>query len=292
MQEILQVTISGLATGAIYAMVAMGFTLLWQTTSTINFAQGEFVMLPAFLMLGGIVVLDLPLAVAFVGALLISAALLGAAFKRAIIDPMIRHGVLPLAIATIGLTLALKNGVKAIYGAEAHPFPHPFPVEIWRVLGVAFSSYDIAVIASVAAVVFALNRFLNGTMTGRSMQAVAQNPEAAVVLGIDVKRLILYTFVVNAALAAAAALLVTPVYLFKFDLGESLGLKAFYAAIIGGFNQMRGALVGGLIVGVLENLSAVYFAPAYKDAVALGLFVLVILFRPEGLLGREEARRV
>jgi branched-chain amino acid transport system permease protein len=124
------------------------------------------------------------------------------------------------------------------------------------------------------------------------MQAVAQNTEAATVLGIDVKRLILYVFLINALLAAVAALLVTPTYLAKFDMGDVIGLKAFYAAIIGGFNQTRGALLGGVLVGVLENLMGAYVSPAYKEGVALMLFLVVILFRPEGLLGKAEERKV
>jgi branched-chain amino acid transport system permease protein len=121
---------------------------------------------------------------------------------------------------------------------------------------------------------------------------VAQNPEGARVLGLDVERMIKLTFVINAVLATAAALLVAPVYLAKFDLGEVLGLKAFFAAIIGGLNQMRGALVGGLLLGVVENFAAAYVSAQYKDAVALALFVIVILFRPEGLVGRVEERKV
>jgi len=112
------------------------------------------------------------------------------------------------------------------------------------------------------------------------------------VLGINVPRMIFYTFAVNALLACAAALLVTPTYLAKFDMGESLGNKAFFAAIIGGFNNSRGALLGGLIVGVAENLASAYISPAYKDAVALVVFMLVILFKPQGLLGRREERKV
>ena len=134
--------------------------------------------------------------------------------------------------------------------------------------------------------------FLNKTVTGRAMQAVAQNTESASVLGINVPRMIFYTFAINAVLAAAAALLVTPTYLAKFDMGESLGTKAFFAAIIGGFNNSRGALLGGLIVGVCENLAAAYISPAYKDAVALVIFMVVILFKPQGLLGRKEERKV
>src|SRR6185312_14949862 len=130
------------------------------------------------------------------------------------------------------------------------------------------------------------------TLTGRAMQAVAQNTDAARVLGIDVNRMVLYTFLINAALATVAALLVTPTYLAKFDMGDSIGLKAFYAAIIGGFNQTRGALLGGVLVGVLENLVGHYVAPSYKEGVALMLFLVVIVFRPEGLLGKTEERKV
>jgi branched-chain amino acid transport system permease protein len=134
--------------------------------------------------------------------------------------------------------------------------------------------------------------FLSKTVTGRAMQAVAQNVESATVLGINVPRMILYTFIINAVLATAAALLVTPTYLAKFDMGEGLGTKAFFAAIIGGFNNTRGALLGGLIVGVSENLAAAYISPAYKDAVALILFMIVILFKPQGLLGAPMERKV
>ena len=129
--------------------------------------------------------------------------------------------------------------------------------------------------------------FVTRTVTGRAMQAVAQNTDAARVLGIDVKRMVLYTFLINAVLAVVAALLVTPTYLAKFDMGDSIGQKAFFAAIIGGFNQTRGALVGGVLIGVLENLVGFYLSPAYKEGVALMLFLVVILFRPEGLLGKD-----
>jgi branched-chain amino acid transport system permease protein len=292
MQDIAQLLISGLATGAIYALIAMGFTLLWQTSGTINFAQGEFVMVPAFVMLAFMLLLGLPLWASFMLTLAVSALTLGFGFEFLIVRRMIRHGVLPLAIGTIGLTLALRQIVKITYSAEAQPFPYPMPVEVWHVFGVAVSSYDIGVLVAVGALVGGLQLFLARTMTGRAMQAVAQNPEAARVLGLDVERMIRLTFVINAVLATAAALLIAPVYLAKFDLGEVLGLKAFFAAIIGGLNQMRGALVGGLLLGVVENFAAAYVSAQYKDAVALALFVIVILYCPEGLVGRIEERKV
>ena len=291
MADFLQLLVAGTATGAIYALAALGFTLLWQASGTINFAQGEFVMVPAFLTLLGLA-LGAPLWAAFLIACAASMLVLGLGFKKALVDPLRRHGVIPLVIATLGLSIGVKNLVKSAYSAEAHPFPNIFPDTLIAVAGVRISAYDIGTLVLAGAIVLALQGFLNRTLTGRAMQAVAQNTEAATVLGIDVKRMILYVFLINALLAAVAALLVTPTYLAKFDMGESLGTKAFFAAIIGGFNNSRGALLGGLIVGVCENLAAAYISPAYKDAVALIVFMLVILFKPQGLLGKKVERKV
>jgi branched-chain amino acid transport system permease protein len=291
MGDFLQLVISGTATGAIYALAALGFTLLWQASGTINFAQGEFVMVPAFVTLLGLGY-GLPLWLAFALACLASMVVLGLAFKKVVVDPLIRHGVIPLVIASLGLAIGMKNLVKASYSAEAHPFPNVFSDALVSLGFLKVSLYDIGTLALAGAIVFGLQTFLNKTITGRAMQAVAQNTEAATVLGIDVKRMILYVFLINALLAAVAALLVTPAYLAKFDMGDVIGLKAFYAAIIGGFNQTRGALLGGVLVGVLENLTGAYLSPAYKEGVALMLFLVVILFRPEGLLGKAEERKV
>lgn len=289
--DLAQLTISGLATGAIYALAAMGFTLLWQTSSTINFAQGEFVMVPAFIMIGFLAI-GMPLIFAFALTLAASAIIFGVGFKKAIVDPMIRHGVLPLAIAAMALSLALQQGVKIFFGAEARTLPDILPDGVERIAGVAVSYRDVGVLVISFVLILGLQLFLARTLTGRAMQASAQNPDGARVLGINVDRMILYTFLANAALASIAALLVTPIYLAKFDLGGPLGLKAFCAAIIGGFNQMQGALAGGLLIGVIENLTGAYIAPQYKDAAALVLFVIVILFKPEGLFGKREERRV
>ncbi|MFO1396146.1 MAG: branched-chain amino acid ABC transporter permease [Burkholderiales bacterium] len=291
MGDLVQLIVSGTATGAIYALAALGFTLLWQAAGVINFAQGEFVMLPAFAMLffmaGGA-----PLWLAFLLTCAVAALVLGYGFKRVIVDPLIRHGVIPLVIATLGVSIATKSIVRAGYSAEAHPFPSAFPEGVFRVAGVTLSYADVGTLLLAGAIVAGLQAFLNRTVTGRAMQAVAQNTEAARVLGINVKRMVLYVFVINAVLAVVAALLVAPTYLAKFDMGDSIGQKAFFAAIIGGFNQTRGALLGGVLIGILENVVGFYFSPAYKEGVALMLFLLVILFRPEGLLGKAEERKV
>jgi branched-chain amino acid transport system permease protein len=291
MTDFFQLFFSGLATGSIYALAALGFTLLWQASGTINFAQGEFVMLPAFIM---VILLSakVPLILAFLAACAISVVVLGWSFKRGLVDPLFKYGMMPIVVATIGLSIALRNGVRAGYSSEPHPFPQIFPDKLFNLGGVTISAGDIGTFVFALGLVLLVQAFLSRTVTGRAMQAVAQNTESATVLGINVPRMILYTFAINAVLAAAAALLVTPTYLAKFDMGESLGTKAFFAAIIGGFNNSRGALLGGLIVGVCENLAAAYVSPAYKDAVALVIFMVVILFKPQGLLGRKEERKV
>ncbi len=291
MTDLLQLVFSGFATGSIYALAALGFTLLWQASGTINFAQGEFVMLPAFMMLA-FGAAGAPLWLSFGLTCAVAVVVLGWAFKRGIADPLLRFGMMPIVVATIGLAIAARNGVRAGYSAEAHPFPSLFADKLYNIAGVTVTLSDIGTLALALVLVLGTQAFLNKTVTGRAMQAVAQNTESATVLGIDVPRMIFYTFAINALLASAAALLVTPTYLAKFDMGESLGNKAFFAAIIGGFNNSRGALLGGIIVGVCENLAAAYISPSYKDAVALVIFMAVILFKPQGLLGRKVERKV
>jgi branched-chain amino acid transport system permease protein len=289
--EILQLVVSGLATGAIYALAAIGFSLLWQTSQTINFAQGEFVMLPAFFILiaGN---LGLPFWASALVGVAVSILTLGILFKWIVVDPMIRHGVMPLVIATIGLAIAMKESVKEFYSAQAQPFPPLAEDTNITIAGVVFSLQSLVNLAIAVTAVIALQLFLSRTATGRCMQATAQNPGVARILGINVDRMILYTFVINAALVALASLLVTPIYLAKFTNGETLGIYAFIAAIIGGFNQVRGAIVGGLLLGVVDNFAAAYLSAQYRNALPLLILILVILVRPQGLLGRAEERTV
>jgi branched-chain amino acid transport system permease protein len=291
MLDFIQLLLSGTATGAIYALAALGFTLLWQASGTINFAQGEFVMLPAFMMLA-FNAMGLPLLAGFALTCVIAVLVLGWGFKRGIADPLLRFGMMPIVVATLGLSIAIRNGVRAGFSAEAHPFPSLFGDKLIHVAGVTLTAADIGTLAAAVLLVLGTQAYLSRTVTGRAMQAVAQNTESATVLGINVPRMVFYTFAINALLACAAALLVTPTYLAKFDMGEGLATKAFFAAIIGGFNNSRGALLGGVIVGVSENLAAAYVSPAYKDAVALVIFMLVILFKPQGLMGQRVERKV
>ncbi|SIQ48177.1 amino acid/amide ABC transporter membrane protein 1, HAAT family [Rhizobium sp. RU35A] len=292
MSQFLQVMLSGLATGSIYALVAIGFTLVWQAAQTVNFAQGEFVMLPAFFVLAAMKLLGMPFWSALLLGLAISLLVLGLLFKKLIVEPILPHGGITLIIATMALGILLKESVKEFYSAEAQPFPSLFPARHLDFHGAVLSLQDIFNLVLCLAIVVSLTLFLNRTRTGRCMQATAQNPAVAEILGVNVKRMILYTFLINAGLAAIASFLITPVYLAKFSNGESLGLIAFIAAIVGGFNQIRGALVGGLLIGVLDNLTATYVTAEYRAALPLVLLIAVILVRPQGLLGTKEGRAV
>jgi branched-chain amino acid transport system permease protein len=291
MSDLLDLLVAGLATGAIYAIVAVGFTLLWQTSQTINFAQGEFVMLPAFLMLAAMQA-GAPFWLAIPIGILLSLLLLGLGFKMLLVDPMLRHGVLPLAIATMALAIGIKEAVKQFFSAEASPFPSLVPAGDIAILGRMVSLQSLGVLALAILTVAGLTTLLNRTSLGRQMQATAQNPTVARIIGVPVERMILLIFLINAFLVALASLLITPIYLAKFSSGEVLGQAAFIAAIVGGFNQVRGAIAGGLLIGVVDNLSAAYVSTQYRAAVPLILLIVIILFRPQGLLGRAEERTV
>jgi branched-chain amino acid transport system permease protein len=291
MASLIQLLVSGLATGAIYALIAVGFTLLWQTSQTINFAQGEFVMLPAFFVLATMN-LGAPLWFAALVSIAVSVVVLGLLFKFIVVDPMLRYGVLPLVISTIALSILLKESVKDFYSSQAQPFPALVPPTDIHILGAVVSTQSLAVLAVAIITVAMLHVLLNKTRLGRSMQATAQNPALARILGIPVQRMVLYTFLINAVLVAIASILISPIYLAKFTNGETLGMTAFVAAIIGGFNQVRGAILGGVLLGVLDNLSAAYLSSQYRAAFPLLILIAVILFRPQGLLGRIEERTV
>ncbi|MDX3805803.1 branched-chain amino acid ABC transporter permease [Bosea thiooxidans] len=283
--------VGGLATGAIYAIVAIGFALLWQASQTINFAQGEFVMLPAFFALIAMG-MGAPYWLAAIVTIAVSVVILGAMFKYLLVDPMIKNGVLPMAIATMALAIFIKESVKDFYSAEAYPFPSLVPDKTIGILGASLSLQHIGIIVTAIGAIVALTLLLERTSIGRQMQATAQNPTVARLLGIPVQRMILLTFVINAVLVSIASLLVTPIYLAKFSSGETLGLAAFIAAIIGGFNQLRGAIIGGFLLGIVDNLAAAYISTQYRSAVPLFILIVVILFRPHGIAGRKEERTV
>jgi branched-chain amino acid transport system permease protein len=286
--DFIQLLVAGISIGSIYAMTAIGFVLLWQTSNTINFAQGEFVVLPAFTMVLFLMVFRLPFAAAMLATVLVSTLLLGLLVKEVIVARLLQMGVLPLVIATIGLSLLIRYSLQQFWTPLALPFPPLFSRVPIRLATILLSWEELMNVLCAGIIIGALHLFITRTKLGWAMQAVAQNRTLAAVLGLDVSRLVTFTFMLNAALTAVAAVLIAPVYLVKYDIGISLGLKAFYAAIIGGFNQIRGALLGGLLVGVVETFSAAYVSSQFRDAFALVILIAVLLLKPEGIWGVKE----
>ena len=288
MTDVVQLFVAGVSIGAIYAMAAIGFVLLWQTSNTINFAQGEFVVVPAFAMVLFSVVWKLPFAAAFIATVLVSTLLLGLLVKEVLVNRLLKMGVLPLVIATIGLSLFIRYSLQQFWTPLALPFPAVFSREPIRLGTIVLSREELMNVLFAGVVIGLLHLFITRTKIGWAMQAVAQNRNLASVLGIRVSRLVTLTFMLNAALTAVAAVLIAPIYLVKYDIGVAIGLKAFYAAIIGGFNQIRGALLGGLLVGVVETFAAAYLSSHFRDAFALVILIAVLLLKPEGLWGERE----
>jgi branched-chain amino acid transport system permease protein len=286
--DFFQLSVAGISIGSIYAMVAIGFVLLWQTSNTINFAQGEFVVVPAFTMVLFLVIFRLPFAAAMLATILVSTLLLGVLVKEVLVTRLLKMGVLPLVIATIGLSLLIRYSLQQFWTPLALPFPPLFSRDPIRLGTLVLAWEELMNVLFAAVVIGALQLFIKRTKLGWAMQAVAQNRTLASVLGINVSRLVTVTFMLNAALTAVAAILIAPIYLVKYDIGVALGLKAFYAAIIGGFNQIRGALLGGLLVGVVETYSAAYISSQFRDAFALVILIAVLMLKPEGLWGVKE----
>ena len=232
--------------------------MLWQTSQTINFAQGEFVMLPAFFVLAAMNA-GAPFWLACLIGIALSIVILGILFKLIVVDPMLKYGVLPLVISTIALSLFLKESAKDFYSSQAQPFPALVPATDIHFFEAVVSTQSLVVLAVAILTVVALNILLNKTRLGRQMQATAQNTTLARILGIPVQRMVLYTFLLNAVLVAIASILVSPIYLAKFTNGETLGMAAFIAAIIGGFNQVRGAILGGYSGRARQFVRCLYF---------------------------------
>jgi branched-chain amino acid transport system permease protein len=283
-----QLLIKGLSIGAIYAMLGIGFCLLWQTSRLVNFAQGEFVTVSAFLILLFYSVLKLPLYLATFLGIVAAAFVLGFVVKKILAEPLMPRGNIAFVVGTIGLGFLIKDSLTVFVSAEALPFPAMIPQKPLHYAGAMFSSLDIWNICVAAVMIVSLHLFIRKTKPGKALQAVAQNRQAADIMGIDAQKMILLAFVINAVLAAFSATLVAPIYMVKYDMGNELGLKAFYAAIIGGFNQVRGALLGGFLVGLIEVFTAAYISTQYKSAFVLLTLIVVILFKPEGLLGTKE----
>ena len=288
--QLLQFTVTGLTVGAIYAMVAIGFNIIYNVTEVINLAQGEFVMLGGLIMVFMHVSLGLPMIPAFVATVLM-VTLAGMLLDRLAIKPIRHPSVMTLIIATIAASIVIKGAAMLIWGKSPYDLPAfsgRTPIELG---GVVLQPQYLWVIGFLAVVAVGLTLFFNRTILGKAMSACADNPDAARLVGINVQFMVLLSFALSAAIGAIAGMTLTPIALMDYDRGAMLAIKGFGAAILGGLGSFPGAILGGLMIGLIESWGAGLLLSGYKDAYALVILLLVLFVRPSGILGNLEVTK-
>jgi branched-chain amino acid transport system permease protein len=285
--QLLQYTLSGVTIGSIYALVAIGFNIIYNATGIINFAQGDFVMLGGMIAVYFNRSLHVPLAFAGPSAVLI-VAIVGLLFERFAIQPLKNPSIITLIIITIAASILFKGGAMFIWGKDAYVLPSFSGDEPIRFLGATILPQTLWILGILLLVFGALMFFFRFTMVGKAMKACSYNRRAAAIVGINVNRMVLLSFGLSALIGGVAGVIVTPIALVSYDRGALLGLKGFGTAIFGGLGTMGGAVAAGLIIGLLEAYAAGLVSSGYKDAVALVILLLVLFFKPGGIFGKRE----
>ncbi|HNV20036.1 MAG TPA: branched-chain amino acid ABC transporter permease [Candidatus Hydrogenedentes bacterium] len=288
---ILQYFLSGITKGSIYAVVAIGFNLIYSATGILNFAQGEFVMLGGMVAVSLAFFLPLPVAVA---AAVVFVALLGGLLELVFFRRLRRHSILHLVIITIGLSIIIQEAALHVWDEKVRSLPYFTGNEIssMHLFGAAVSPQVLWVLGTVAVIVVFLHVFLKYTMRGRAMRACSSNPDAALLAGINIANMRTLSFVLSAGLGAMAGCVISPITLTHYEMGSGLAIKGFSAAILGGLGNPMAAVLGGLLVGVLEAFSVSVLPAAYTDVTAFAILLLVLFVRPHGLLGTPAGESV
>ena len=288
--QFLQFLYSGMTVGSAYALAALGFTIIYNTSGVINFAQGEFIMLGGMLaaMMAGA---GVPLPLAIIGAVILTA-IVGLVMEKAVIEPAQNAQVVTLIIITIGASLVVRGLVQIWLGKGTHTLPAfsgDSPIEF---LGASLLPQSLWVLGVTLLIVAALGWFFGRTLLGKAMLATSHNKLAAQLVGINTRRVLLLSFGLAALLGAVGGALLAPITYTSYDAGIMLGLKGFVAAVLGGLGGGAGAIAGGLILGIAEAMTAGYISSAYKDAVPFVLILLILFFMPRGLFGAKVSERV
>ncbi len=290
--QVIQLIISGIAQGCIYGLIALGFVLIYKATETVSFAQGELMMLGAFGGLAGLTMLGFPFWLSVLSSIA-AMALLGVLLERLVIRPILGQPAFSIVMLTIGIGYVARGFITMMpaIGTETHTLPVPYKDQIWKVGGLVLNVEQMAVIgvtAVLCAVLYALFRY---SKLGIAMQAASQNQLAAYYMGIPVKRLNGIAWGLAAAVAAIAGLLLAPITFVHANMGF-IGLKAFPAAVVGGFGSLPGAIVGGLIIGIVESLSGFYLPDGFKDTAAYIMVLIMLMVKPNGLFGENLRKKV
>ena len=289
--QLLQFVLSGLTTGSTYALIAIGFSLIHNATGIVNFAQGEFVMLGGMFMVTFYTLLKLPMLLSFMLTVL-SVSIIGMFLELGPIRRARSKEILILVMITIGASISIKGISMTLWGKNPMILPAISGDSPLVFLGAAVMPQSLWIFGITISIVVALNYFFKRTLTGKAMRAVAANRTSSVLTGIPANRMILLSFILSGALGSMAGILLTPITTTSYDVGVMLGLKGFSAAILGGYGSMPGAVVGGLVLGVLESLGAGLISSEYKDVLAFLVLLTVLFFKPSGILGKGSLRRV
>ncbi|MFO7840214.1 MAG: branched-chain amino acid ABC transporter permease [Desulfosalsimonadaceae bacterium] len=291
LSDIIQFMVMGFQRGSIYAMVAMGFNIIYNATGIINFAQGEFVVLGGLLMVTLTMGVELPILLAF--AITVAAVTaVGILMERFTINPVREPSVLRLIIITIAVSMLLKGGAMCIWGKGSHFMKHFTQAPPIEFLGAFILPQTLWIVGILLLVVGGLVIFFGYTMTGKCIRACAINRDAARLAGIDDRKMVMLSFALSAGIGAIAGIIITPLIQMDYARGALLGLKGFGVAVLGGLGNSMGAVVAGLLLGVIEALGAGYISSHYMDAMALMILLIVLFIRPSGIFGSSEAMRL
>lgn len=290
MQEFLQYLFSGVTNGAIYAVIALGFSTLYRATDLINFAHGEFVMLGAFMLVTLWTGFSLPLPLAFILSVL-TVGLAGIVFERLAIRTVRKPEPIVLVIITVGASIFLRGVGILCWGKEPHGVPPFSRGEAIEIGGAYLLPQSVWILGIVTVLVIALTLFYQKTLTGKAMSACAINKRAASLLGIDTQKMTLLAFGMSTALGGIAGLIIAPITMCMYDMGSMLGIKGFCAAMLGGLGVSWGAVLGGFILGISEAMGVGYISSGSKDAIAFLLLLLILYVRPTGILGSKASHR-
>jgi len=285
--QILQYLFTGITVGSIYGMVALGFNIIYNSTGIINLAQGEFVMLGGMIMISLTTTFKLPLPLGFfISVLLVT--MIGAGFERVAIHPLKNPSVITLIIITVAGSILFKGSAMFLWGKGTFSLPAFSGDKPIFILGATILPQTLWILGIMSVVVLLLTLFFSFTRTGKAMKACAVNQEAANLMGINVKAMVLLSFALSAAIGAIAGIIIAPISLMDYNRGTMLAVKGFCAAVLGGLGSNVGAVVAGFIIGIMESLGAGFISSGYKDAIALVILLVVLFVKPSGILGNKE----
>jgi len=285
--QLLQHLVNGLVLGGTYALLGIGLTLIFGLMNVVNFAHGEFYTLGAYAAFAALALAGLPFFAA-IGAAIVVGMAGGAVVERVLLRPLAGESIDTTMLVMIGLWIAMQNAELLGWGGVAQSIPHPFPTAPWTLGPLGIAPLRVFVFATALALIGASHLLIQKTRLGTAMRATFQDRDTAALMGVRIGRIHAVTFAFGSALAAAAGALLGPIFLVYPSMGDLASLKAFCVVILGGLGNIVGATLGGLILGVAEELGAGYVSSGYRDAVGFVIIILVLLLRPSGLFARAE----